>query len=142
MDDTVELVNTEIEFDDKSLNEYKRNNLNIIAEIEANLKLFLTIRWQNVKKFRLPTIFDFDLLHEVRIKFHEILEINLLGFSKSIFLKVINQIEDQWNYWFERNPVYRTLYVDMIYIILIPFFFDLVLDHFMLLHINFCYFLY
>ncbi|CAF4443126.1 unnamed protein product, partial [Adineta steineri] len=46
-DDTIELVNTEVEFDKNSLVEFKRNNLNIIADIEANLKLFLTTRWQN-----------------------------------------------------------------------------------------------
>lgn len=65
-DDTMEIVNTEIEFDKDSLNELKRNNLNIVADIEANLKLYLTMRWQNAKKFRLPPIFDFDERNEVR----------------------------------------------------------------------------
>jgi len=65
LDDTIELVNTEIEFDENSLNEFKRNNLNIVADIEANLKLFLTNRWQNAKKFTLPTIFNFDERNEV-----------------------------------------------------------------------------
>jgi hypothetical protein len=65
LDDTIELVNTEIEFDENSLNEFKRNHFNILADIEANLKLFLTTRWQNAKKFTLPTIFNFDERHEV-----------------------------------------------------------------------------
>ncbi|CAF3927091.1 unnamed protein product, partial [Rotaria sp. Silwood1] len=64
-DDSIELVNTEVEFDGNSLNEFKRNNLNMVADIEANLKLYLTIRWQNAKKFTLPTIFDFDERNEV-----------------------------------------------------------------------------
>ncbi|CAF3546263.1 unnamed protein product [Rotaria sordida] len=90
-DDTIELVNTEVEFDENSLNELKRNNINIVADIEANLKLYLTIRWQNAKKFTLPTIFDFDERDE------------------NIFTKINNQIQDKWNYWFERNPYCRSL---------------------------------
>ncbi|CAF4540229.1 unnamed protein product [Rotaria sp. Silwood1] len=90
-DDSIELVNTEVEFDGNSLNEFKRNNLNMVADIEANLKLYLTIRWQNAKKFTLPTIFDFDERNE------------------NIFTIIINQIQDKWNYWFERNPIFRSL---------------------------------
>jgi hypothetical protein len=37
----------------------------MVADIEANLKLFLTNRWQNTKKFTLPTIFNFDERDEV-----------------------------------------------------------------------------
>ncbi|CAF5086480.1 unnamed protein product, partial [Rotaria magnacalcarata] len=92
-DDTVELVNTEIEFDGKSLNEFKRNNFNMAADIEANLKLYLTIRWQNIKKFTLPTIFDFDDRNE------------------NVFIIITNLIQDKWNYWFERNPICRSLSV-------------------------------
>ena len=62
------MVNTEVEFDENSLNEFKRNHINILADIEANLKLFLTTRWQNVKKFTLPTIFYFDERNEVKKK--------------------------------------------------------------------------
>ncbi|CAF4365391.1 unnamed protein product, partial [Rotaria sp. Silwood2] len=36
-DHSIELVNSEVEFDENSLNEFKRNNLNIVADIEANL---------------------------------------------------------------------------------------------------------
>ena len=64
-DDTIELVNTEVEFDDDSLNELARNHLNMISDIEANLKLFLTTRWQHAKKLTLPAIFDFDERDEV-----------------------------------------------------------------------------
>jgi hypothetical protein len=64
-DDTIELVNTEVEFDDDSLTELKRNHLNMITDIEANLKLFLTTRWQHAKKVTLPAIFDFDERDEV-----------------------------------------------------------------------------
>ncbi|CAF4709932.1 unnamed protein product [Rotaria socialis] len=92
-DDTVELVNTEIEFDGKSLNEFKRNNFNMAADIEANLKLYLTIRWQNIKKFTLPTIFDFDDRNE------------------NVFTIITNLIQDKWNYWFERNSIVRSLSV-------------------------------
>ncbi|CAF1321831.1 unnamed protein product [Adineta steineri] len=90
-DDTIELVNTEVEFDKNSLVEFKRNNLNIIADIEANLKLFLTTRWQNPKKFTLPTIFNFDEIDE------------------NIFTVLMNKIQDKWNYWVERNPILRSL---------------------------------
>ena len=54
-----------MEFDDDSLNELKRNHLNMITDIDANLKLFLTTRWQHAKKFTLPAIFDFDERDEV-----------------------------------------------------------------------------
>jgi len=64
-DDTIELVNTQVEFDETSLNEFQRNNFNILADIEANLKLFVTTRWQNAKKFTLPTIFNLDERNEV-----------------------------------------------------------------------------
>ncbi|UJR27849.1 hypothetical protein I4U23_009114 [Adineta vaga] len=90
-DDTIELVNTEIEFDSDSLNELKRNNFNIVADIEANLKLFLTTRWLNTKKHTLPVIFNLDERNE------------------NFFTKLLNQIQDKWNYWFERNPSLRSL---------------------------------
>jgi len=67
-DDTVEFVNTEIEFDDKSLHEFKRNHQKFLIDIEANVKFFLTNRWQNAKKFTLPTIFNFDDRNEVITK--------------------------------------------------------------------------
>ena len=66
LDDIIELVNTEIEFDSKSLSELKRNHFNIAADIEANLKLFLTTRWQNAKKHSLPPIFNLDQQNEVK----------------------------------------------------------------------------
>lgn len=64
-DDTMELVNTEVEFDADSLSELKRNNFNLVADIEANLKLFLTTRWHNAKKHTLPPIFNLDEANEV-----------------------------------------------------------------------------
>ncbi|CAF4980598.1 unnamed protein product, partial [Rotaria sp. Silwood1] len=27
----------------------------------------------------------------------------------NIFTIIINQIQDKWNYWFERNPIFRSL---------------------------------
>jgi hypothetical protein len=64
-DDTIELVNTEVEFDDSSLQEFQRNHLQMVHDIEANLKLFINTRWQHAKKFTLPFIFDFDERQEV-----------------------------------------------------------------------------
>ncbi len=86
MDDTIELVNTEIEFDENSLNEFKRNHFNILADIEANLKLFLTTRWQNAKKFTLPTIFNFDEIHEVE-NYSNLIFIFILFYLPRIFFK-------------------------------------------------------
>lgn len=64
-DESIELVNTEVEFDEKSLQELKRNHVQMIADIEANLKLFLNTRWQNAKKHTLPMILSFDERNEV-----------------------------------------------------------------------------
>ncbi|CAF1584249.1 unnamed protein product [Adineta ricciae] len=100
LDDIIELVNTEIEFDSKSLSELKRNHFNIAADIEANLKLFLTTRWQNAKKHSLPPIFNLDQQNE------------------NFVTKLINQIQDKWNYWFERSPILRSLSVEFSSIVL------------------------
>jgi hypothetical protein len=97
-----------VEFDENSLHEFKRNNLNIVADIEANLKLFLTTRWQNAKKFTLPTIFNFDERNEVEEIFICFVNIDFL-FVKNIFIIILNQMQDKWNYWFERNPILRSL---------------------------------
>jgi len=105
-------VNTEVEFDENSLNEFKRNNFNIIADIEANLKLFLTNRWQNTKKFSLPTIFNFDERNEVEKKniFRCFFYANIVFFFvKNIFRRILDVIQDKWNYWFERNLILQSL---------------------------------
>ena len=110
-DDTIELVNTEVEFDEKSLTEFKRTNSKMAADIQANLKLFLNNRWQNAKKFTLPPILNFDERVEVKplsSKDFLFLHVSL----QNIFLVVLNQIQDKWNYWFDRNPILRSLYVN------------------------------
>ena len=64
-DESIEVVNTEVEFDEKSLQDLRRNHVQMIADIEANLKLFLNTRWQNAKKHTLPMILTFDDRNEV-----------------------------------------------------------------------------
>lgn len=103
-------MNTEVEFDEKSLNEFKRMNHKMTADIEANLKLFLTNRWQNARKSPLPTILDFDERSEVRQG--KPLSPRQNHFFQNILMVIFNQIQDKWNYWFERNPILRPLYVD------------------------------
>jgi hypothetical protein len=60
-DDRIEIQNTNIEFDEKSLQEFQRNQ----NDIEENFKFFLTNHWQNAKKYTLPIIFDLDERYEV-----------------------------------------------------------------------------
>lgn len=93
LDNTIETVNTEVEFDENSIQEFKRNQLSIIADIQANLKLYLNTRWQSPKKNPLPNIFNFDQRQE------------------NFFRRSRDFIEDKWNYYFERNPILRSLSV-------------------------------
>ncbi|CAF3701786.1 unnamed protein product [Rotaria sordida] len=85
--DTIEIQNTNIEFDEKSLNEIQRN----IIHIEENLKLFINNRWQFTKKYKLPIIINFDER------------------KQDIFTRIIDQFEYKWNYWIERNRLLRYL---------------------------------
>lgn len=80
------------------------------ADIEANLKLFLTNRWQNARKYPLPTIVDYDERLEVRNR--QLLFPTISLSFQNTFVVIFNQIQDKWNYWFERNPILRPLYVD------------------------------
>jgi len=60
-DDKIEIQNTNIELNEKSLNE---------IFIEENFKLFFNnIHWQNTKKYILPNIFNFDERNEVKTFF-------------------------------------------------------------------------
>jgi hypothetical protein len=61
-DDKIEIQNTNIEFDEKSLREFQRNQ----NDIEENFQFFLTNHWQNAKKYTLPIIFDLDERYEVK----------------------------------------------------------------------------
>ncbi|CAF0956307.1 unnamed protein product [Adineta steineri] len=81
-DDTVEIQNLKIEFNEKSFNEFNTENI---------LKLLIDNRWQNTKKYTLPSILNFDQRNE------------------NIFLKLIDQFENVWNYWIERNGILRYL---------------------------------
>ena len=67
-DDTIEFVNSEVEFDEYSIEKFQQNQIQLMADIDANLKLFLNSRWQNAKKVRLPTVFNFDERVQVRWK--------------------------------------------------------------------------
>jgi hypothetical protein len=64
LNDRIEIQNTNIEFDDKSLREFQRNQIHI----EENLKLFLNTHWQQAKKYTLPTILNFDQRNEVNLR--------------------------------------------------------------------------
>jgi hypothetical protein len=60
-DTAIEIENTNIEFDEKTLNEFQRN----INDIEENLKLFINNPWHHAKKYTLPRIIDFDQSNQV-----------------------------------------------------------------------------
>ncbi|CAF4353859.1 unnamed protein product, partial [Adineta steineri] len=81
-DDTIEIQNLKIEFNEKSFNEFNTENI---------LKLLIDNRWQNTKKYTLPSIINFDQRNE------------------NIFIKLIDHFENIWNYWIERNGILRYL---------------------------------
>ncbi|CAF4253007.1 unnamed protein product, partial [Rotaria sp. Silwood2] len=83
----IEIQNTNIEFDTKTLNEIQRN----IIHIEENLKLFINNGWSHAKKYKLPELINFDE------KKHD------------IFTRIIDQFEYKWNIWIERNRLLRYL---------------------------------
>ncbi len=68
-DDRIEIQNTNIEFDEKSLREFQRNQIHI----EDNLKLFLNTHWQQTKKYTLPMILNFDERNEVKLRISSVL---------------------------------------------------------------------
>ncbi|CAF1360475.1 unnamed protein product [Adineta steineri] len=83
-DDTIEIQNLKIEFNEKSFNEFNTENI---------LKLLIDNRWQNTKKYTLPSIINFDQRNE------------------NIFIKLIDHFENIWNYWIERNGILRYLQI-------------------------------
>ncbi len=60
-DTTIEIQNTNIEFDEKTLMEFQRN----VIHIEENLKLFIDHPWHHAKKLTLPKLINFDQRNEV-----------------------------------------------------------------------------
>ncbi|CAF1602995.1 unnamed protein product, partial [Rotaria sp. Silwood1] len=83
----IEIQNTNIEFDEKSLNEIQRN----MIHIEENLKLFINNHWQHAQKYKLPELIKFDKR------------------KQNIFITIIDQFEYQWNIRIERNRLLRYL---------------------------------
>lgn len=104
--DSIEILNTDIEFDKKSLNEIERN-LNAIKE---NLQLFISSRWQYAKKYKLPQLIDFDQRHQV----NSFLQKSFFSYRnfhsfQNFFRTILDRFENKWNYWVERNRILRYL---------------------------------
>ena len=54
--DSIEIQNTNIEFDKQSLIEIERD----MISIKENFKLFINNRWPHSKKYKQPVLFDLD----------------------------------------------------------------------------------
>ncbi len=98
--DKIEIQNTNIDLDEKSLNEFQHNQISI----KENLKLFLNIHWKNAKKYTLPTIFNFDERNQVKIPFFRFVVQKIYPIKN-----IIDQFQNKWNYWIERNRLLRYL---------------------------------
>ncbi len=72
--DKIEIQNTNIDLDEKSLNEFQHNKISI----EENLKLFLNIHWKNSKKYTLPRIINFDERNQVKKIFFSFWDIKFI----------------------------------------------------------------
>ncbi|CAF4314234.1 unnamed protein product, partial [Rotaria socialis] len=85
LQDSIEIQNTNIEFDKQSLIEIERD----MISIKENFKLFVSNRWPQSKKYKLPVLFDFD------------------DRRQDILTRTMDQVKNKWNYWIERNQIPR-----------------------------------